>query len=355
MYNIVTSIAVDQDKKGKNINYPMLGNQQGEKRNIYWRCVVSFCITAKHLNPKANVLVYTNDTHEINIEGFDVRAEFSKRGIIIKYLPFKKFDPDPHSKSYRNAFYKLEVIDALGLEELPSILVDSDCLWTKYDSNFIQALSKPNTLILQDTYQRNSRPESRNPHNLSMKEMGELYNQFGLFENNPVYPIWFGGELIGSTPQVFALLGERLFQTMEYCKDKIDSGGNLTFKNGRSIFDNDEFISSYVFNSLEKVKILDSFGIYSRRIFTSLEHNNVRNKDLDLLIWHLPDAKMNGLRLVYDDLINPQSEFFKLKDGEHAEYLGKHVGIPKVAMSLDQSLIIALRKIKRSLRKVIKF
>ena len=109
MYNIVTSICVDQDNSGPEVNYPQIGDQrQSERRLIYWQCVYTFCSTSLSVNGDKRHFVFTNDDKDVIAKGLDIKQALAEAGVSIVYRPFDVCDPHPFSKSYRNAFYKLE-------------------------------------------------------------------------------------------------------------------------------------------------------------------------------------------------------------------------------------------------------
>ena len=73
-------------------------------------------------------------------------------------------------------------------------------------------------------------------------------------------PVWYGGELIGGNPEHFEIVANSIHDVLKYCKTQEDLQSNcMTFENGDSIFDNDEYISSYVYNSLVCIPIHDTF------------------------------------------------------------------------------------------------
>jgi hypothetical protein len=358
MVNIVTSICVDIDESGKDINYPMLG-KDSNRREIYWRCVTTFCLTSLRFNYDQKHIVFTNDSDRILIENFDVKKRLCELGVEIIEHQFDRFDPQNHSHSFRNAFYKFEVVNLLSNFDSPSILLDSDCIWTKRDDELFNVLNSGQYLLLQDTYQRSSFPLKKKPHNLSMEDMANLYKTIPVNQYNRDYAVWYGGELIGGTPEHFKLVGENLSRTLDYCKKQENSGNKLLFSNGNSIFDNDEFIGSYVYNSLTDIEIYDTFGKFSKRMWTLNALNNVCKKDVDLAIWHLTAEKKKGLKALFYEITNENSLFWSSNENL-AFFLGSFVGIPKRKLSTFEKFVIILNKsrlltITKSLKRVLKF
>ncbi|AZQ43120.1 hypothetical protein [Nonlabens ponticola] len=355
MANIVTSICVDSPLKSdqKGSHYPQLKNQD-DIRAVYWRCVVTFCITARYFHPDQSVIVYTNDDEPLLLgNNYHVQEELLKTGVEIRLLDFETFDPGEFSSSFRNAFFKLEVIKALGNLKQPSILLDSDCIWTHRDSSIFEIISTNDKLLLKDTYQRSATPQLKEPHGLSMQDMKEVYEQFeidGLFLKVD-YPVWYGGEIIGATAATLKEIARRLELTFNYCYEQAQAGNLIKFNNGYAIFDGDELISSYVFNTLDPDVIIDIYGLHARRLWTGIGYNNVQPDDIHLPIWHLPAAKQDGLLALFHELTNAsQSRFFEMDSGLDL-FLGKYFGIPYGNYPLMKKPI---RFIKKTVRRFLK-
>lgn len=349
--NIVTSICVDilSHPTKKKSTYPQIKGAQNP-RIIYWRCVVTFCITALKYHPEKNLIVYTNDNDVILIDGYDVKEKLESLGVQIIQMPFISFDPKDRSKYFRNAFYKLEVIEALGKLKEASILLDSDCIWTRRDIDLFKMIESGSKIVLKDTYQRSTTPELKEPHNLSMKEMGDLYKGFKIKDltMQVSFPVWYGGEIVGATPALFLEISKRLKTTFDYCIMKSDNGKSITFNNGSSIFDGDELISSFVYNTFPSSMIYDSYNIHVKRIWNGIAHNNVNDSDLRLSIWHLPAAKQSGLKKLFKEIKNPKSKYHEVREDD-SQYLGSFFGIPSNNLpniqKLERYFKVLVRKI----------
>lgn len=350
--NIVTSICVNKPSDAITSDYPQLKKSRDIKM-IYWRCVVTFCITARFFHPNKKIIVYTNDEDIPNLKkNYNVRKELEKLDVQINFLAFDYFDPGPYSSSFRNAFYKLEVIEQLSLLTNSSILLDSDCIWTNPNEKLFSILNDKIKLILKDTYQRNDRPHQPTPHNLSMKNMKDVYDKIKISDLSisREFPTWYGGEIIAANPDTFKIINKKLRLTFNYCIEKAKTGNLLTFNNSYSIFDGDELISSYVYNTYETDVIYDSHEIFAKRIWTAIGHNNVKSTDVNIPIWHLPASKQDGLKDLFEELIKENSIFYKLKNG-HEYFLGRFFGIPNDNLSLTKRII---RYLKRAIWKMIR-
>ena len=327
LFNIVTSICVDTDSSQQRIKYPNLEvKDSAERRAQYWRFVVTFCCSSLRSNPEARHLVYTNDSERVVINGLDIKRFLEDLGAEIHYLPFENYvPPESSGTKFRNAYYKLDVLKALsGLSHSDSsVLVDCDCLWIR-NNPALEADAQSGELILYDIYQRTD-PYDREPKDMSRADMGELYRE--LDESYPEkFPIWYGGEFVGGRHATLDTMTKQL--DVDFAMMVSESKKKqYVFRNGWNIFDGDEFQLSFVCNrGLFPIKEMSS---YIRRIWSQEYLNNSRKEDLDLTIWHLPGEKERGLPLVFEEVIDRESDFWKVPMQELAEYLGGYVGIPE--------------------------
>ena len=334
-------------------NYPMITNNPERRRIIYWRCVMTFFLTSIKYNRQDRHILFTNDNEPIIIDDHDVKHELEKRGVEIRIMPFTQFNPGSHSRTFRNAFYKLEVLDALANEKNPSILLDNDCIWSKRDDRLFSLLAEGNYLFLEDTYQRSETPLRKKPFNLSMKEMGDCFKSIPVLKSYKDYPVWYGGELIGGSPYLFRRISEALKKTMAYCISQSESGNEIVFQNGNSIFHGMELITSYVYNSFDDIDIYDTQGEFSKRMWTIGWPNNYQEGDITLAIWHVTAEKESGLKRIYYELIKESSPFWTEPDSDQAKFLGSFVNIPnKKFLAIYQVIFRGKELIKSLFRKM---
>ncbi|NJN92443.1 MAG: hypothetical protein HC878_20165, partial [Leptolyngbyaceae cyanobacterium SL_5_14] len=178
MINIVTSVCIDTEIEDESVDYPMLRlKRTNSKRETYWKCATVLMSTVSRLCPNAKHFIFTNDPDSVNINGIDVNSFLSNIGTEVRYLSFNEFKtPSNLSKRFKNAFYKHEVAYDLGKSQAGySILLDSDCLWTKQENDVYPFLEK-DKVLLYDVYERNN-PFLKEPHNLSMADMGKLFKE----------------------------------------------------------------------------------------------------------------------------------------------------------------------------------
>lgn len=331
MINIVTSICVDTSLEESASKYPQLGNPSAkERRKLYWKLATTFSFSSLRCNPQNRHIIFTNDEAPVKIGRIDLKEELQKRGIEIQILPFETFvPPSGSSKTFRNAFYKLDVIKALGeIENSSSILLDSDCLWTQPNEE-LKSIISCGKILLYDPFNRID-PFQREPAGLSRADIGKLYSSIDPDYPEP-YPIWYGGELIAGRHNKLKKIAEEL-ESFFHIVTKMAKENALLFSNGQSIFDGDEFISTYVYNKQsyneQGVEIVEA-GAYLKRIWTAYHLNTIEAPDINIPIWHLPSEKTSGLQQVFNEAIRDSSEFWRVPLQDFNRYLGEYVGVPE--------------------------
>ena len=322
-YNIVTSVAVDTDEIGGGVRYPSLGTSlAGQRREIYWKCAAVFCWVSRAVNPAQKHYVYTNEASVPIIDGVDVETFLTDLDVDVVHLPFDCFDPKDHSRSFRNAFYKLDVLRSLAIADRPSILLDSDVVWRQQSAELDQILSQGDRLLVQDTYQRSATPDAPNPHNLSMRAMGDTFRQI-----DPAYPVstpvWWGGELIGGGPAILSSIVKGITEAFPLF---LAASERVRFANGWGLLDGDEYVASFVYNQLG-LEPVDTYRRFSRRIGTLPGRVDAWHEDNDIPIWHLLNEKRRGFEVLFQQLRTspgPLSEW-----NSRGRQLGDYFGVPR--------------------------
>ncbi|QDA58879.1 hypothetical protein [Hymenobacter jejuensis] len=335
--DIVTSLCVDEAHEPASF-YPQLRDVSADKRRrVYWQCTVVFFSTSVRCNPDARHLLYTNDAAPATWDGVDHREFLSSIGVEIRQLSFQTFcPPQRFSKEFRNAFYKLDVLQELAKPTAAdhSLLLDSDCVWTRPDPKLI-SLVQSDALLLLDA-EPESTPDTK-IHGLSRRDMGNLYRE--LDPNYPVEaPLHFGGEIIGGSR---ARLGE-VVEQLRAIQDQVlveYPAGPPRFSSGRTLFDGDEYLTSFVCNRLPRP--WTDTSPFIRRIWTSYRNTNVRRSDVQLTIWHLPNEKMQGLPVLCRQMLRRDSAFWRLAPTNLAGYLGRYLGVPNPVWSPQRLLTLA--------------
>lgn len=327
---IATFLCVDTDPQDASSFYPELGGPRpaGVRRTLYWKNVTVFCATARRCNPDARILIVTNDTPDLDLDGRPLRQILDQLKVETAYTPFQEFKPSLElSARFLNIFYRYDVIRALGQEIAPDadaiFLMDSDCVWT-HPLPDLSTLLQPDTLLISNPYGER-KPNRRHPDRLSRADMGKLFGTLDPVYPNK-YPTWYGGEMVGGSGAAFRTFYAELKRVwalvLDYAKH-----APPRFVNGLSIMDSDEYVSAYVYNR-GVVKIHIEPGFF-RRVYTQEFPNTVRAADLDLAVWHLPGEKERGLLLLFQQAVQTNSPFWQTPLSEFPRYLGSFVGIPR--------------------------
>lgn len=327
---IATFLSVDTETQDAESFYPELGGKRSAdvRRALYWKIVLVFCATARRCQPEAQIVVVTNDAVDFTVEGKPLQCLFDELRVERVFTPFREFKPAPDlSARFLNNFYRFDVLRALAFEITPragtTLLMDGDCVWTQPVANW-ETLVPQNTLLITNPYGEHP-PFERHTDRLSRADMGALYRRVD--ETYPEkYPDWFGGELIGGSTETlrafyhefkraWALLGNYARQTP------------LRFPNGLSLFDNDEYVTAYLYNRGTVATHIEP-GFF-RRIYTQEFPNTVRPSDLQISVWHVPGEKERGLRLLSSQVMDRSSAFWHTPLEQFPHYLGAYVGIPR--------------------------
>lgn len=349
MFNITAFVCIDETKEDSRVKYSQLTSLSGnQRRELYWKCAYTFFCASKKVNPDKPHILFTNDTREVNIKGIDIKSQLKEKGVTIRELRFAQFNPGGATKFFKNAFFRFEVFKVLGEESLPSIVLDTDCLWVQKDPQ-LERLIGGKHLLLYDVYQRSHTPEAKGPHNLSMKDMGEAFRKV-----DPAYPtqhpVWYGGECIAASPDNFKMISDDIHKLFNQLLERSKRHNLPSYSNGKSLLNGDEVLSSFVFNSGKyETKHINGF---LKRVWTYPDINNVKKDDLKLAIWHLIGEKTTGINLLFKEAINPASAFWTVPVSQFNYYVGEFCGIPKRVHGKYQPFLIK-RQIKGKLKKLI--
>jgi hypothetical protein len=340
--NIVTSICVDEIDADVSY-YPNAKYMSSQQRRIaYWKCVVVFFSTSVRCNSAVKHLLFTNDTKPIIIQGVDIRQFLTGLQVEIVYLPFKYFKvPSGVSDIFLNAFYKLDVMKALGSTKYGySLLLDSDCVWVKHNPELYKII-ETGKFFLYEVY--SGEPSKKNVHGISRIDRGRAFK-----EADPGYtleeaPIHFGGEIVGTSSQNFKWVSDEMLAVFRHIVHTFDKHTMPMLKEKESILDSDEQIASLVYNKLQ-VDWVNAEG-YLRRIWTGLNSSLAKETDLNITIWHVPKEKTQGIPFLVKQVLNKKSRFWTIDLSELNVYLGKYLGIPKRTSHIEKYLFL-LNKLK---------
>ncbi|WP_210520965.1 hypothetical protein [Hymenobacter terricola] len=336
--DIVTSLCVDDEQHPASRYAQLLDVKADQRRRIYWQCAVVFFATSLRCNPTNRHLFYTNDAGPAVWHEVDYRAFLQGLGVEIRVLPFTDFQPPAgFSTDFRNAFYKLEVLQALARAEAgdSSVLLDSDCVWTRpAPALHPQIAAGPGLLLLNVLIE--TTPDTK-IEGLSRRDMGELYQEI-YPDYPPAVPTFFGGEIVGGRRTELARLVAELRATWQHLLRAYPTAPPR-FCTQESIYDNDEYVMNLVLNYHPRPWIDASPHI--RRIWTSHRFTNVQPTDAQLPIWHLPSEKLQGLPTLCRRALAPHSQFWQVPLTGFGAYLGKYLGVTAPTWAPQRLLALA--------------
>ncbi|MEE9573732.1 MAG: hypothetical protein V3W20_11835 [Candidatus Neomarinimicrobiota bacterium] len=339
---IVSFLSLDQKRE---TFIPELSSlSKAKKAELYWKCAAVFFSTSIRCNQNVRHIFYTDSTKTVIVDGINIIEYLQNLGVEIRILSFKRFvPPDNYSRIFQSGFYKFDVLKALEAEnETKFIVLDIDCIWTKYDKDFFN-LVKKEELLLYDVFEQI--PPDEKISRLSRSDMGTLFRK--IVDDYPDdKPIRFGGEFLACDLNTLKTLNSKAHQLFHLIISRF--GNNPPrFRNRKRIFDGNEPFGSLLLNH-GFVPWKDAQG-FIKRIYSSTAINTVLPEDLDIPIWHMPDEKKHGIPLLFTLAVNNQSEFWSTPLEHFNVLLGGYLGVPvrihrsPWKFNLNQQLINKIR------------
>jgi hypothetical protein len=329
---IITTLFTDKKDTSKNPQLYHLNNSN--KRLIYWQCCVTFFATSVKLNPNEHHVLYTNDPDDAYFNDVNIKDFLINLGVEIIHLPMKLFNvPHKFSSFLSGAFYKLEVLHDLGKNNDSDVcLLDSDCIWIKPCDPIKEFLAK-DKIVLFDVYKLRDL-ETESPHGTSRKELFEVFKKIDPNYRNPA-PVRYGGEIIAGNAKSIKTIAKSLGAVYQQI---VQEAAELPkFKNGKKFMDGMEVFSSFVYNLLPMKQVDSEDTRILRRIWTSPQVNNVSKNDMSLVIWHLIAEKSRGIPLLAEEVLDQDSNFWKLNKEGLPDFLGGYLGIPKRKVKIKEA------------------
>lgn len=318
--NIVTTLCTDRNDRS--YNYQLYYQSNEERRKTYWKCAVTFFASAKKIYPEQRLILFTNDEKPVIINRTDIRGFLKSLGVEIRTEAYTYRPPARFSSYLTNNFYKFETIRLLGMEDSPSVLLDSDVFFTKRDEHFVNLVEAGETL-LYDVYQK-SDPGDRSNNHISRRDQGMMFREID--PEYPVeYPVFWGGEIISGSPAVFQAIDQEFQKIFRYAIDHYENPP--AFPSGRGFFDGNETIGNFIFNKIIASHVDASQFI--KRIWTVKGISEITPAIVDLPLWHMISEKDKGIPLLFDEALNPDSGFWTTPIDDFKAYLGGYLGVPE--------------------------
>ncbi|MBO6148398.1 MAG: hypothetical protein J6O55_03575, partial [Lachnospiraceae bacterium] len=267
--------------------YPAVGGSSSSEgfQNVYWRCVYDFYMSAFITQERELKYLFFTNVEEIprNVDGIDISAFFKKHGIEVINCDISYRTPKDWFFQFRNQFYVYDIINRLKDIKGRHLLLDSDCFFTRDISGIFKRIGEKGAEAYAvphgDDFPING---------ITLNGMRRLYREFcgerGLKELE-----YLGGEFI-------ALTSDSAERVMEEYK-KLWEMNYQKYENGQEKLNEEAHFWSFLFYKL-------GFGepegnSFIRRIWTAARLDDLRQKDAELAIMHLPAEKKYGFKKMF--------------------------------------------------------
>ncbi len=298
---IATWVYLDSpEEKSK---YPNTGGDSTspEFQAVYWRCIVLFYETSLRFHKDMKHLFFTNTEKLPIVDGLNIKEYFNTHDIEVICLKNLYPLPNNYFGSFRNQFFEFSIIDHIAKiinKGDMLMLLDSDCVFVRSLEPAFDEFKNSNAPAT--TYIINYK-EKYEMHGLHGKEMKAIYEDLGLSLNkNPYYS---GGELLFAKASFFIDVAEDFKTLYDYLMER--------HRNKKIKFNEEAHVLSYYYYKLGAT--LGGMDNYIRRIWTNRNYfRNVRKKDLQLSIWHLPSEKRVGIHNLFKEITENKVNLRKL-------------------------------------------
>ncbi|MCY7384413.1 MAG: hypothetical protein LH628_17885 [Microcoleus sp. CAN_BIN18] len=339
---IVTGMCCDEE--GQESKYPQGSDAKSSSEKfqlVYWRCAVVYFASSVRNNPEAQHILFTNTDRIPNIESFNTVEFFNKIGVKVVQIPFTYQPPIEYYPAFRSTFFKFDIIQYLKNHSESNdlcIALDSDCVWVNSADRIIADIEK-HGLTTYDLYE----PDDKKISGLTRQEMQKIYEELGYKVDEP--PKYFGAEFIVGSGKHIKILSDEVDSIWETCLQR--------FAAGETKFNTEEQMLSYIYNKLGYAR--SSGNAYFNRVWTSPIYYTANEGDLKMDVWHLPAEKGYGIKRLFAQVANPNSDFWNVPVGElFIKYVAGYMGIPKrnISKTVLDVLDNRISGIQRRLAKV---
>ncbi|WP_164843972.1 hypothetical protein [Croceicoccus ponticola] len=254
---------------------------------VYWRCTVAFYASSLAVNPDARHVFYTNGPVPV-IDGFDCRAALERWGVEIVTLPISWRLPRGSVGSWGNQFYVFDVIAHVAASDGDDrlILLDSDCIWRQPVGGLEAAIDRHGAL----TYElgHDEHPEGEAINGLTREGLASFVARHGGEVRSK--RAYFGGEIYAASAETNRRVAELARKLWPDVVAQADDSPR-----------EEAHLLSAIYALLDIAP--GTANAFIRRMWTTFRHNNLRDADADLAIWHLPAEKRTGFADLFAAII----------------------------------------------------
>lgn len=285
---------------------------------VYWRCLVTYFATSIRNNVNVHHILFTNKKEIPDIEGFETAKFFEENEIEVVRLPYTCKMPRNDFSAWGNQFYIFDILKHVSksddIDDNIYIILDSDCVFINPIDRIVDLINLYDIL----TYESNYNTEHV-INGLTRLDMKEIYEEIDGRILNEV-PKYFNGEWFGAKVKVIKDVVRIYDEAKEVMYKRVQCG--------KKSFNEEAHLLSYIYYKLGYP--LKTVNQQIRRIWTGSNFRNVKGDEFSLDIWHIPSEKTSGIKTVFNEVGNPESNFYKINSqARFAIYLAYHLGILK--------------------------
>ncbi len=297
---------------------------------VYWRCIASYFFSSKVHNPDCNHVLFSNIDVESTAPA-EIVELLRSIDVVFHEVPITYRLPTRSVTSWGNQFYVLDVVRRFAVGDLGDqlILADSDCIWRRSISPFVDRIVEKTALLYT------LRPKDQKDY-----EVGRLIN--GVTHQRMTE---LAQSVLQSNAQDLVKYhgGEFLAVTLNYCRQVLPQVAALwdivitEVSQEDSVKEEAQFLS--IIAHVNQVEAFSANDII-RRIWTNFEDLNVETTDQDLVIWHLPAEKKFGFRRLFDHIIRSEMTIKTVTSFDMNRLTARFMGIPRRGVGkITQDLI----------------
>ncbi len=270
--------------------YPSVGgsSSSAEFQYVYWRCIYVFYRFALIANRDVvtDFMFFTNVENLPTVDGINFKNFFEENHIRVVHQELTRKTPKDWYGAWRNQFYLFDILDHFKEADGNILILDSDCVINGNLQGLYDEINEKGILTLPIDYS-----ENREINGCSIAQMRDIYRQIFCTQKADGL-LYMGGEFV-------ALRGDRIASLMEVFETIWAKNYELYEQKVRKL-NEEAHVLSLCYYYLDGQN--EAGRKYIRRIWNSLNCNQVKTSDLALPIWHLPAEKKFGFKELFRKL-----------------------------------------------------
>lgn len=344
MHHICTWFCADE--KGEESLFPQTGqlSSSAAHQNIYWRCIMLFFITSKRFNKNEHHVLFTNVKQFPQVDGRDVSSFLSSLNVKVIHTDFKYKTPKGYFGSFQNQFYEFSILEAIANSNASGddmyLILDSDCIFLKPVADLFNEAKPQGFISFEDQVE-----SGYVINGLSRNHLKELYQDLLQQQINEIPSYHLGEFLLSNVQNIRKFFAD--FKELWPVMLERHAVGKLKFNE-------EAHTLSYLY--FKNGFRAHATNTWMRRIWTNpLFYREVRQSDVDLVIWHLPAEKTFGLYNLYHQLMDKHENFgFDVSHTNYLRLVKKVLHIPHLPLVVKLQYVTTsyYRAIKKRVKKI---